>query len=323
MKLGVLGAGNIAQKLVPTWKQMSSIECYAVASRDLSRAREFAENLGFEKYYGSYLDLVMDREVQLVYVATPHSVHFEQIMLCLEHGKNVICEKAFTLNASQARQVMEKAREKHLLVCEAIWTRYMPSRKIISDLLESGAIGKPHSLTANIFHNVYDRERISSPSLGGGALLDIGVYAINFALMCFGDDIDKLESSVQMAPSGVDGMENLTIWFKDGKMASLQTGVFCRSDKKGVVYGENGFMVVEDINNPKSVSIYDGSGSFVRRIDFPKSISGYEYEFEEAIQAIKEGKTDTWSMPLDESVRVMEIMDGFRAQWGFRFPQEV
>ena len=180
MKIGILGAGNISRKVAPALVALPEIECYAVASRDLEKARAFADEFGFEKVYGSYEALLSDPAVELVYVATPHSHHYEHMMLCLQYGKHVICEKAFTMNARQAVQVCAAAREKGLFVAEAIWTRYMPSRKMIQQILDSGVIGKPNTLTANLSYVISDKQRIYDPALAGGALLDIGVYGLNF-----------------------------------------------------------------------------------------------------------------------------------------------
>ena len=147
MKLGVLGAGNISEMTAPAMMALAEIECYAVASRSLEKAQKFADSYGFRKAYGSYEELVADPEVELVYVATPHSLHFEHMMLCLNHGKHVLCEKAFTMNARQAKAVQALAKEKNLLVAEAIWPRYMPSRAMINEVIQSGKIGTVNTLT--------------------------------------------------------------------------------------------------------------------------------------------------------------------------------
>ena len=322
MKLGVIGAGRIVNVVAPAWVAVPEIECYAVASRDLARAEAVAAKFGFRKAYGSYEEMLRDPEVELVYIATPHSHHYEHMMLCIEHGKAVICEKAFTLNAQQAKEVREAAQEKGVYVAEAIWPRYMPSRKMIDDAISSGIIGKVNTLTANLSYSIMDKERIWKPELAGGALLDIGVYGINFALMHFGSDIERIESSVQMLDTGVDGMETVTIFYKDGRMAVLTHSVFCRSDRKGIIHGEKGYIVVENINNPSSVSIYDDNDRLLSYVAVPGQINGYEYEFQEAAACIAAGKTQADSMTLDESIHMMEIMDSLRAQWGLVYPQE-
>lgn len=322
MKIGILGAGNIASKLAATMVKMQDAECYAVASRSLEKAHAFAVQYGITKAYGSYEELVNDPDVELIYIATPHSHHFQHMKLCIEHGKHVLCEKAFTMNARQAQEIRLLAQKKNVLVAEAIWTRYMPSRKMINELVESGIIGKVSMLTANLCYVICHKERIIRPELAGGALLDVGVYPLNFALMHFGDKISKIESSVQHTETGVDGMETITLIYEDGRMASLTAGIYSRSDRKGIIHGDKGYLVVENVNNPQSISVFDTSDCLVKKLDVPEQISGYEYEVQECIDAIHAGKTECQSMPMADTIRVMELMDELRRQWEIVYPGE-
>lgn len=322
MKIGILGAGNISRKVAPALVALPEIECYAVASRDSEKARAFADEFGFEKVYGSYEALLSDPAVELVYIATPHSHHYEHMMLCLEHGKNVICEKAFTMNAQQAKTICAAAKERGLYAAEAIWTRYMPSRKMIQELLDSGIIGKPNTLTANLSYVISGVRRIYDPALAGGALLDIGVYGLNFALMHFGSDIVRVESSVTKMDTGVDGMEVITLHYRDGRMAVLTHSVYCRSDRMGIIHGDKGYLVVENINNPQSIQVFDTEDRLLARYTVPEQVNGYEYEFAEAARCIAEGKLEADSMPHADTIEVMELMDSLRKSWGVVYPQE-
>lgn len=322
MNIAILGAGGIANTLADTMNKMPEVNLYAVAARDLDRAKAFACKNGVEKAYGSYEEMLSDDGVELLYIATPHSHHYEHMKMCIEHGKNVLCEKAFTINATQAREIKELANAKHVYVAEAIWTRYMPSRSLINEVIKSGIIGEPKMLTANLHYVISHVERLVDPNLAGGALLDVGIYCLNFALMHFGTGIEKIESSVQMTDTGVDGMESLTIFYKDGKMAVLNAGMYSRSDRKGIIYGDKGYMVVENINNPQNISVYNVCDELIKHIDVPSQISGYEYEIIEAINSIKDGKVESESMPLSDTIHVMEIMDNIRKDWGFIYPME-
>lgn len=322
MKIGVLGAGNISHMVAPAMVALKEIECYAVASRDLGKARAFAEKFGFQKVYGSYEEMLRDPQVKLVYIGTPHSHHYEHMMLCIEYGKSILCEKAFTMNADQARKVQKAAAEKGIFVAEAIWPRYMPSRQIISDVMNSGIIGTPNTLTANLSYVIGQVPRIVQPELAGGALLDIGVYGINFALMHFGTDIERVESSVKMLSTGVDAMETITIFYKDGRMAVLTHSIWCRSDRKGIIHGDKGYLVVENINNPQSLAVYDTDDNLLATYDFSNQINGYEFQFAECAAALAEGKTEAPSMPMEDTVYVMEFMDNLRKQWDMVYPQE-
>lgn len=322
MKIGILGTGSIANTLAKTMCQMEEAECYAVASRTLEKAEKFAKKYGFLKAYGSYEELAEDTSVELVYIATPHSHHFAHMKLCMEHGKPVLCEKSFTMNSRQAKEIQRLSEKYHVLAAEAIWTRYMPSRKMIDEMLASGMIGNVSMLTANLSYVICGVERIIRPELAGGALLDVGVYPIHFALMHFGDEIEKIESSVQYTDTSVDGMETITIFYKNGKMASLTAGIYARSDRKGIFYGDKGYMIVENINNPKSVAAYDLEDRLIQKSEVPPQISGYEYEIRECIDTIKKGEICCPSVPVSDSIRVMEVMDELRRQWKIVYPGE-
>ena len=322
MKIGILGCGSMAGKFAVTLRQMEDAQCYAAASRTYERAEGFAEKYGFEKAYGSYEELCADPEVELVYIATPHSCHYDNMELCIRHKKPVLCEKAFTLNAGEAVRIRELAKQEQVFAAEAIWTRYMPSRNMINEIIDSGIVGKVSALTANLSYPITHKERIMRPELAGGALLDIGVYGLNFAMMHFGTDIEGIESSVRMTDTGVDAMESITIFFRDGRMAVLTHDIYGRSDRKGIFYGEKGYIIVENINNPQSISVYDTEDRLIRKTDVPEQISGYEYEVQECIDAVRAGKKESDSMPLADSIEVMKVMDHLRGQWGLVYPQE-
>lgn len=257
LRMGILGLGKIARKMADTVAQMENVEIVAVGSRNYEKARKFADEFGIEKAYGSYEGLVSDGELELIYVATPHSEHYKHIKLCLKHDKNVLCEKAFTLNSSQAKEVFSLAEEKGLLLTEAIWTRYMPSRKLINEAIESGIIGVPSSLTANLGYVLTQVERVMNPALGGGALLDVGIYTINFALMVFGDDYDTIISKAGFNQEGADVTDSITITWEDGRMAILHSSALAQTDRKGIIYGDKGYLEVENINNCEEIRVYD------------------------------------------------------------------
>ena len=322
MNIAFIGAGRIANTLASTMARMEDVNLYAVAARDLSRAQAFAAQYGFDKAYGSYEEMLCDPQVELVYIATPHSHHAQHMKLCIEHGKNVLCEKAFTLNAAQAREVAALAKEMGVYVAEAIWTRYMPSRQLINEALASGVIGNVSTLTCNLSYPVTYKERIIRPELAGGALLDVGIYGLNFALMHFGDDILRTDSSVAFTDTGVDAQETITLHYRDGKMAVITAGVLARSDRKGIFYGDKGYIIVENINNPQSISVYNLSDELVEKIEVPAQITGYEYQIREAMARIRAGQLEAASMPLSESVAVMERMDSLRKDWGLVYPME-
>ena len=322
MKFGIMATGPMAQVFVDTLSKIDKAELYAVASRSIDKAITFKEKNNFEKAYGSYPELVKDENVEIVYIATPQSTHYELMKLCIENHKPVLCEKAFTINAKQAKEIKDLAKKNNVFVAEALWPRYMPSRKIINDVINSGIIGTAKILTGNLSYVIYMNKRIVDINLGGGALLDVGVYGLNFALMHFGSDIEKIDSSCELTDTGVDGQESITLHYKDGRMAVLTHGIYSRSDRKGIIYGDKGYIVVENINNPTSVDVYDCNDVLLEHHDIPKQISGYEYEIEECIDCISNNKIETNSIPLQDSIELMEVMDKVRNIWGLKYPEE-
>ena len=320
--VGIMGSGNIAGIMAGTINKMKNVRVYAVASRQQVHADVFAGKYGCKKAYGSYADLVADKKVDLIYVATPHSEHYENVKMCLEAGKPVLCEKAFTLNAAQAEELVRIAAEHKVFLAEAMWTRYMPMLTTIREVIGSGIIGEPKTLTANLGYVISSKERLTNLALGGGALLDVGVYTINFALMIFGHNISKIASCCTFTETGVDEQNAICLQYYDGKVANLNSSMVSLSDRQGIIYGTKGFAVVENINNFESIAVYDRQYKKVASYKCPKQISGYEYEVEACVEAIKCGQIECAQMPHSETLRVMRIMDEIRSQWGMKYPCE-
>ena len=326
--IAILGCGSIAYAMAKTLRMMrdqgEEVRLYAAASRDKAKAEAFCKSEGFEVAYGSYEEMADDPNVDLVYIASPHSHHGEHMKLCVSRGKAVLCEKAFTANAQQAREVLSLAKEKNVLVAEAIWTRYMPSRKIIHDLIAAGELGELRLLEANLHYPIEHIHRIRVPELAGGALLDVGVYPINFCSMFFGNDYVKIDSSVQLMETGVDRQESMTLYYADGRMASLTAGTTCRSDRRCLIAGTKGCLTVDNVNNPLRITLYKAEEDFAipHDIPVPQQLTGYEYQVRACMEAMKKGEIECPDMPHSESIRVMEIMDELRAQWGVKYPFE-
>ena len=322
MNIAILGAGNIAGIMATTLQPLKDVTCYAVASRDKNRAQVFADKFGFAKAYGSYKDMLEDPDVELVYIATPHSHHYEHIRMCLAHGKHVLCEKAFMLNSKQAEAIFKYAEEKNLLVSEAMWTRFHPMRKKLKEILESEVIGEPTMLTASLGYNVAEKDRIAKPELGGGALLDLGVYTLNFASMVFGNDVDDIISVCTYNDNGMDMHDSITLTYKDGKMAVLNATALAVSDRSGVIYGSKGYIIVDNINNIEGISVYDSDHNEVSYYKRPRQKTGYEYEVEACIKAMAQKLTECPEMPHSESIKMLNFMDFIRKSNDISFPGE-
>lgn len=325
MRVGYIGAGNISGQMAETIARMSEVENYAVAARDPERAREFAERWGFSHAYDSYEELLADPDVDLVYVALPHSHHHRWTIAALEAGHHVLCEKAFAANERQAREMIECARERGLLLAEAIWTRYMPSRKMIEEIVSSGEIGEVTTVAANLGYRVDGNARMTDPALAGGALLDLTVYPLNFASMVLGNRIRRIAASMVPAVTGVDGQDNVMIEYESGQMASLFSTMYAMTDREGQILGTKGFITVENINNPQVIRVYASDGltrELTREIAVPEQITGYEYELLSCERTIEAGALECPEMPHAETLELMRQMDEIRRQFGVVFPFE-
>ncbi|MBI9102204.1 MAG: Gfo/Idh/MocA family oxidoreductase [Spirochaetales bacterium] len=321
--IGILGCGNIATKMAKTVNLMDGINLYGVASRSLEKAEEFAKTYKSNKAFGSYDELLSDDKIDLVYIAVPHSHHYQLIKDALNHNKNVLCEKAFTANSTMAREVLKMAKDKNLLLAEAIYTRYLPTRKIISNIITSGVLGNIASVDSNLGYNIHDVERIREKSLAGGALLDLGVYPINFTLMFFGTKIKTIESSVIFdKASGVDGQENVSLIYENGMLATFRTTIYTNLNRRGVINGDRGHLEITNINNPEAIKLYDENYTLIKEYEIPVQLTGFKYEVQECLDCIAKGVIEAPSMPHSEIIRVMDICDNLRDSWNYHFPFE-
>lgn len=321
-KVGIIGAGWIAEKMAEALAPLEDYCVYAIASRSIGKATEFAGRWNIPKAYGSYEDIVKDNDVDLVYIATPHSHHFPHAKLALNAGKPVLVEKAFTANAAEAEELIETARSKGLFITEAIWTRYMPLSHKIKEIMESGIIGKPRVITATLCYMMEFKERILRPDLCGGALLDLGVYALNFARMYFGTDIVRTVSNCHMGPTGIDLQECISLSYADGKMANLQAGTLCLNDRQGIINGTEGYIRVDNINCPEVVEVYRNYELVERYVKPEEMVNGYEYQVIEARRCIEAGLPESPMMPHQETLDIMKQMDGLRKEWGVVYPMD-
>lgn len=322
-KIGIIGAGWIADKMAETVSGLRDVEKYAISSRSLDKARAFAKQWDFKRAYGSYKELVEDPEVDLVYIATPHSHHFEHASLAIEAGKPVLCEKAFTANAREADALLNLAHKRGVFITEAIWPRYMPVALKVKELLDGGAIGRPMQLSATLCYPMMDKPRILLPELCGGALMDLGVYCLHFARMYFGSDIARTSSSCLQTDLGMDIYNEETLYYRDGRVACLQSSALSRDNRQGVITGTDGYMVVDNVNSPTGIHIFDLDYNLKQEYFSPAGqITGYEYEVLASRDAIAQGLLESPFIPHQETLEVMKMMDAFRAEWGVRFPMD-
>ncbi len=320
--VGIIGAGWIAEKMAASLAPLPDYSVYAIASRSLQKAEAFAKAWAVEKAYCSYEQLVEDPKVDLVYIATPHSHHYDHAMLAVKHQKAVLVEKSFTANARQAKVLLATARSEGVFVTEAIWTRYMPLSMKVRELMQSGIIGEPRVLTATLCYNMENKERILRPDLCGGALLDLGVYVLNFARMYFGADIVKTVTNCLLGATGVDLHESISLTYRDGKMANLQAGALCLNDRQGIISGTEGYIRVDNVNCPELVEVFRDY-QLVETISRPADmVTGYEYQVMECRRCLESKELESPLMPHKETLSIMRQMDALRHEWGVHYPMD-
>lgn len=323
LRMAILGAGKIAGKMAETVAHLRDVELLAIASRNMEKAEIFAKEHQIKRAYGSYEEMVNDGEVDLVYIATPHSEHYKNMVLCLNNGKHVLCEKAFTINADQARRIFTLAKEKNCFLMEAMWTRFHPFTNDVKDQLEKGIIGEIKWMEANYGFYSMEIERMYRPQLAGGALLDLGIYPLTAVSILFGDQPVKINSTGVLTDLGVDARSQTVFTYEDGKMAVVSTSMDSYSDGRIRVHGTKGFVEIDGVANWERMRVFDSRRNLVATYERPKQISGYEYEVEAACKAIREGKLECEGMTHEQTLRMMEQMDALRDMWGMKYPMEI
>ena len=321
MRVGIIGAGWIAEKAAITLNGLTDCEAYAIASRSKEKADAFAEKWKMRKAYGSYSELIADPSVDLVYVATPHSHHYDVTREALMAGKPCLVEKAFMANYRQAKEIVTLARERKVFLAEAIWTRYQPVVAMMRELIGS-RIGTPKLLTATLGYSMGDKPRIMRADLCGGALLDLGVYALNFVRMFFDADILLITSQCVKSQTGMDLTNAMTLTLSNGVLCNLQSSAACVGDNIGVIAGTDGNLIIDNINNPQKITVNGPDRTYIETISVPQQITGYEYQFVACRQALIDGLLEPKEMPLEETLYIMQLMDGLRKDWDVRYPMD-
>lgn len=322
MKVGIIGTGWIAEKAAITLNGLQECEAYAVGSRSIETAQAFAAKWNIPKAYGSYKEQLEDPDVDLVYVGTPHSHHYDVTRDALLAGKPCLVEKAFMANARQAEEIINLAHERKVFLAEAIWTRYQPAVGIVRSIIDSGRIGQPRLITATLGYSMGNKLRIMRPELCGGALLDLGVYVINFVRMFTNAAIKQIDGHCVKSDTDMDLTNAITIILEDGILANVQSSATCVGDNIGVIAGTEGNIIIDNVNNPQQITVNGPDRTYVETIRVPQQITGYEYQFLACRQALLDGRLEPLEMPHAEVLYVMQLMDGLRQKWDVRYPMD-
>ena len=325
IRWGILACGGIAEKFTADLvAHVSDGVVYAVASRDLSKAQDFGNRHGAVKTFGSYEELVACPEVDVIYIATPHAYHYENTLMCLEAGKAVLCEKAFTINSSMLEEMVAKSKEKNLFLMEAIWTRFHPAIAQIQQIIESGKIGDIVHIVADFgFKADYKVDgRLFNPALTGGSLYDIGIYPLFISKLLLGNP-KEIKAVATMAPTGVDMNCAMSLTYLNGATASLFSTVAAETDTICTIYGTKGKIFIHGRFHETKGFTLTIKGEEPQVFTTERLGFGYSYEAEEVQKCLRTGKTESDKLPLQFSLELMELLCEIRQQIGLVYPQEV
>jgi len=316
---GILATGRIAGIFATGLQTLDDANLVAVGSRSQESANRFGDEFDIPHRHSSYEALAADPDVDVVYVSTPHPMHKACTMLMLEAGKAVLCEKPFTLNAAEARAIVDLAREKNCFLMEAMWTRFLPMMAEVRRLVRDGAIGEVRMINSSMgFRTDFNpASRLFDPALGGGALLDVGVYAVSFVSMLLGQP-ERVTSMAELGETGVDEQSAAILGYPGGEIATIQTGIRTQTGSESVIMGTEGMIRIR----PLTSCVLQRSGQEPEEIEVPIEGNGYHYQAAEVMNSLRNGKTESEIMSLDETIAIMETMDRIREQWGLRYPGE-
>ncbi len=322
---GVLGTGKITNRFAQALNNIPErARLLAIGSRNQDTADAFGEKYNIPRRYSSYEEVAADPEIDIVYIGTPGVYHLRDASMALNQGKHVLCEKAFTINAGQAKEMIDLAREKGLFLMEAMWTRFFPIHVRIRELLAEKAIGTVNGITINFLAKPpYDpTNRWYDLNLGGSVLLDTASYSISWASSLFGEPV-AVTGLASFGETGVDEQTALVLRYAGNQLVSLMSSQISYDDKDAVLFGSTGKIVVHSPwYKPTKMTLYR-EGKDPQEISLPlNGYNGYEWEALEVMDCVLAGKTESEIMPMDETLSIMQTMDAVREQWGHKFPFE-
>ena len=319
LNAAVVGTGYMASKMTAVLNSSGTVRPYAVVSRDIERALQFGRENGFKKAYDSMENMLADRKVDLVYIATPASEHAGQVRACIEAGKPVLCETPIALTSAEAESLFSLSASLDVLVVEAMHIRFLPFFKQIVSAISSGAIGTSVMLTANLASDIENIPRLQRPSLGGGALGDLGYFLLAFSTMVFGNQIKRIQSSCAFTPMRVDRQLSIVLQYKDDRMAVLSCTTSGNGESRAVIQGTRGYIVIEDLKNFSTATVYDSRRNKTASYKRGKIKSEFEFEMAAFTAAMKSGWKECPEMPHAQTLSMMQMMDFIRRQLGISY----
>ncbi|TAH64750.1 MAG: Gfo/Idh/MocA family oxidoreductase [Anaerolineaceae bacterium] len=324
IRWGILGTGSIATIFAKALKSMEDCTLAAVASRNDIRAKEFADKFEIAKSYGDYKKLAEDPDIDVVYVAVPHTEHKKMARLCMRNKKAVLCEKPFTINSRDTEEIINMAKEHKVFLMEAMWSKFLPANLRVKEWIKEGKIGKVLHIKASFgFRLEYDpTHRLYNPSLGGGALLDVGVYPISYTTFLLDKAPDKIISSALIGASNVDEQNVIVFQYNDSLFANLSSAIAAEIGDDALIVGDKGIIRVNKFWMANSAKLYDNNNKCIEEYKEPFKANGYEYEAAEVNRCLREGLLESPLNPLQDTLSNMKLMDEIRSSWGLVYPQE-
>jgi len=324
IRWGILSTGTIATKFAEGLQSIPDAELLAVGSRSQASADAFGDQFNIARRYDSYEALVQDADIDVIYIGTPHNFHKENTLLCLNHGKAVLCEKPFAINAKESEVMIQTAREKGIFLMEAMWSRYLPVMQRVRQILDDGLLGDVIQFNADFgFMGTFDpTNRQYDPEKGGGALLDIGIYPVSIASMVMGTP-NRVQSMAYLGESGVDENAAIILGYPNTPALSIITTTMrVPSHRSAIINGTKGRIRLPDPWWKTEHFTLEIHGEEVQEIQVPIDGNGYNYQAVEVGRCLREGLLESDIMSLDETLSVMQTADQIRAQWGLKYPME-
>ena len=323
IRWGILAPGRIARKFATGLTYLNDAEIAAVGARSAKSAAAFAADFNVARQHVGYENLAADPDVDVIYVASPHSLHMEHTLLCIDHGKAVLCEKPFTINTAQAKQVIDRAREREVFLMEAVWPRHLPLMAKVRAMVADGVIGDIRMITGDFgFRTNFDpQSRLFDPALGGGGLLDVGVYPVSFAAMLLGVP-NRTATMAEIGATGVDEQATIILGYPSGALASILAAIRTRTPSEITIMGTDGLIRIPPPAWTSTKMTIQRAGQVPEEIVLPFEGNGYNYQAAEVHACLRAGKLESDVISLDETLSIMETLDKIRAQWGLTYPME-
>lgn len=324
IRWGILGTGSIAHKFAAGLQVLPDADLVAVGSRNLATADKFADEFDIPARYATYEALAEDDQIDAVYIGTPHPMHLPNSVLCLTHGKAVLCEKPFTVNKRQTEELIQVARREQRFLMEAMWTRFLPVMAQTRQWIKEGLIGEPRMVQSDFGFRAWINEegRLFSPEFAGGGLLDVGVYCVSLASMIFGEPPAAVKTLAHLGETGVDEQNAAVLGYSGGRLALMSSAIRTNTPQEARIMGEDGMILIHPpfwCANRATLCI---EGKEPIEAYCPYEGNGYNCEAAAVMECLRGGRLEHELMPLDESLTIMETLDRLRAEWGMRYPMD-